>query len=447
MRLATGIVRCAFVLLAASTLALARGESMAPAAVPATEARPSPPTPVSWARPVDPTPLERTPARIARGKYLAEGVTQCFICHSERDASLPGAPPKAGMKAAGQVMIDKDDLRVVAPNLTPDLETGAGSWPDDALVRAIREGVGHDGRPLHSPMWWWAFRRLSDEDVRSIVVYLRTLPPVRHPLPATRMPDAERAKLIRKLRPLTEAVPQPDQSTPLARGRYLIGIADCGGCHTAWEAPRNAGLYAGGNQVGRGGFGAVYSANLTPDPTGMAYDEKTFVTFMRNGKFNTLSPIMPWVVFRNMSDSDLSDIRTALRRLWPFMHRVNNSEPPTKCPVCLQEHGGGASNVVVVPKAVPVSRVELATYVGTYRAREDGEKVQVKFAGDHLVVDAGPDSDVLVPQGKGRFFEIGGLAPLQFELDGQGKVVRMVQVEVDDYVFDRVPDAAPPASE
>jgi hypothetical protein len=232
-------------------------------------------------------------------------------------------------------------------------------------------------------------------------------------------------------------VPAPDQSTPLARGRYLIGIADCGGCHTAWEAPRNAGLYAGGNLIERG-QAKVFSANLTPDPTGLSYDEKTFVTLMRSGKFHTLSPLMPWVVFRNMDDSDLADVRTALRRLWPYLHRVNNSEPPTKCPVCLQEHGGGDSNKVVVPEAVPVPRAELAMYVGTYRAREDGELVQVKFAGDHLVVDAGPAPNRLVPLGQRRFFEIGGVAPLQFELDDRGEVARMVEVEVDDYIYDRV---------
>jgi mono/diheme cytochrome c family protein len=404
---------------------------------------PSPPVfvppPVAYARAINPAPLERTPARIARGKYLSEGVSQCFICHSERDWDKPGAPPKDGMKAAGQVMIDTADLRVVAPNLTPDIETGAGRWPDDALVRAIREGVGHDNRPLHMPMWWWAFRRLSDEDVRSIVVYLRTLPPVHNALPATRMSESELAETIKGLRPpLTEPVPQPPQDTALDRGRYLIGIADCAGCHTAWEAPRNAGLYAGGNQISRNGV-KVFSANLTPDPTGMAYDEKTFVTFMRNGKFNTMSPVMPWVVFRNMTDSDLSDIRTAMRRLWPVLHRVNNSEQPTKCPVCLQEHGGGDSNHVIVPEGVKLPLESLAKYVGTYRAREDGELVEVKFDGDGLAIAAGKDLDKLIPLPDGRFYEIGGLAPLRFDLDKDGKAVRLVEEEVDDYVFDRVP--------
>jgi hypothetical protein len=261
---------------------------------------------------------------------------------------------------------------------------------------------------------------------------------VHNPLPATKITDQERERLIKSLKPLTQPVPQPDLSTPLARGRYLIGVADCAGCHTAWEAPRNAGLYAGGNLIERGKYKA-FSANLTPDPTGMPYDEKTFVTFMRNGKFNTLSPMMPWFVFRNMSDSDLGDVRTAMRRLWPYVHRVNNSEAPTHCPVCLQEHGGGDSNPAPVPpKGVAMSREELAKYVGKYRARDDGQLVEVRFDGDHLVVGDDKEAHPLIPLGRARFFEVGGLAPVEFESDAQGHVTRMVEVEVDDYVLDRV---------
>ena len=72
------------------------------------------------ARALDPEPFERTDARIARGRYLAEGIGQCFICHSERDWDQPGAPPTAGRKGAGQVMRDDPDGRTVAPNITPD---------------------------------------------------------------------------------------------------------------------------------------------------------------------------------------------------------------------------------------------------------------------------------------------------------------------------------------
>ena len=391
----------------------------------------------AYARPLKLAPLARTPARLARGRYLAEGVTQCFMCHSERDWTLPGAPPKAGRKGAGVVISDSDDLRLVAPNLTPDKKTGAGNWPDDALVRAIREGVGHDGRPLHKQMWYGAFRSLSDEDVASIVVYLRTLPPVENALPPTRMSEARRQQLIEGLSPLTAPVPAPDQRTPLARGRYLARIADCAGCHTSWHSERNPGIYAGGNLIERGEH-KVFSANLTPDPTGMPYDEATFVQFIRNGKFGTLDPVMPWVVFRNMTDADLRDLRTALRRLWPVVHRVNNSETPTPCPVCLQTHGGGGSNTVTLPPAVATDRKEWPAFVGRYRALDDGQIVDIQQEGAALFWVTHKHKTAMIPLGPRRFFVPGGLTPVHFERDKQGRVVRMVEVDVEDYVYQRV---------
>ena len=77
--------------------------------------------------------------------------------------------------------------RVFATNLTPDPETGLGAIPDDAVARAIREGVSHDGRALFM-MPWRDFRHLSDEDVASVVVYLRTLAPVKKARDTTASP-------------------------------------------------------------------------------------------------------------------------------------------------------------------------------------------------------------------------------------------------------------------
>ena len=53
------------------------------------------------------------------------------------------------------------------------------SWSDDVLARAIREGIGHDGRALFPMMPYQLYRQMSDEDLASIIVYLRSLPPVR----------------------------------------------------------------------------------------------------------------------------------------------------------------------------------------------------------------------------------------------------------------------------
>src|SRR5262249_18608397 len=118
--------------------------------------------------------FEATPERLARGRYLAVGLAGCMECHSQHDWKAHGAPVLPGTEGAGQ-WIDTPDLpgRVVPPTLTADPKPGAGSWTDDQLARAIREGIGHDGRPLSPLMPYQPLRNMSDEDLASIVVYLR----------------------------------------------------------------------------------------------------------------------------------------------------------------------------------------------------------------------------------------------------------------------------------
>ncbi len=391
------------------------------------------------ARALDPEPFERTDARIARGRYLAEGIGQCFICHSERDWDQPGAPPTAGRKGAGQVMRDDPDGRTVAPNITPDRETGTGTWPDDALARAIREGVGHDGRALHPQMWYASFRRFADEDVASIVVYLRTLPPVRNPLPATRMDDARRREIAAGIEPLTQPVPMPDLASPLARGQYLVAVGDCSGCHTSWYSERMPGLYAGGNLIERGERKA-FGTNITPDPSGLAYGADAFIQVIRTGKSGTLSPLMPWIAFRELDDADLRAIHLALQRLAPVAHYMHNALPPTQCPVCLQAHGLGDRNHVHEPEAVAVPVAELASCVGRYRARQGGEVLEVRHVGGVLSFGDAERQTRLVPLGNDRYAAPGGLLPVRFERDPQGAVVRLVEQDVEDYIWDRVRD-------
>ena len=147
------------------------------------------------ARPLTDVKFESTPERIARGKYLTNGGSHCFLCHSVRDWSKPGAPPIESLKGAGAILENKKDFRIVAPNITPDEETGAGTWTDNMFARAIREGVGHDGRALYPLMLYQEFKHVPDEDIASIVVYLRTLPAVNNKLPKRKLP-LEMQKMI-----------------------------------------------------------------------------------------------------------------------------------------------------------------------------------------------------------------------------------------------------------
>src|SRR5579872_2050838 len=139
-------------------------------------------------------PVERTPERLARGRYLVEDVAICFHCHSERDwRTPPGGLPIAGKAAAGRVL--NPGFRLVYPNLTPDIETGAGKWSDQEIYRALTQGIGHDGRVLYTEMPYRQFSKLADEDLAAIIVYLRSLAPVRNELSKSEIPEGVKARL------------------------------------------------------------------------------------------------------------------------------------------------------------------------------------------------------------------------------------------------------------
>ena len=369
---------------------------------------------------------ERTPARLERGRYLTEGVLQCFLCHSDRDWTQPGAPPIAAKKGAGHVWEGRPWL--VSPNLTPDKETGAGTWTDDMFARAIREGIGHDGRVLHPQMWYGAFRSLSDDDLASVIVYLRSLPPVRNALPVTTLPAGRPP--LEAPRPLDAAVPSPELSTPAARGAYLARVADCQGCHTAWEAPLDPGLFGGGNRIELFGRPAVFSANLTAAPSGIGafYDERLFREVLRSGRLKgrDISPVMPWIVFAAMTDQDLDAIFAFLRSQHPVNHAVSNTDDPTPCPVCGQAHGLGDRNRPKIHDAVAMDPRGLPEYTGRYRFADgvadvtsDGKGLRIRFGDD-------PASIALAQLPNGEFTAAEIPDFLTFRRDVHGRIDALV---------------------
>lgn len=293
--------------------------------------------------------FQTTPERLARGRYLANDVAGCIDCHSEHDWKAPGAPAIDGKLGAGQLFPGLFPGTVVAPNITPDVVTGAGGWSDDQLARAIREGIGHDGRTLFPLMPYQNFRALSDEDLASIVVYIRSLPAVRNSLPETKIAFPVKYLIRTAPQAVTAPVPQPDLSTPQKRGEYLVQIADCDGCHTPQSKgqPNQALAFAGGFEFSGTPLKEVASANITPDVSGISYyDENLFLEAMHTGrvKARQLSALMPWIDYGQMTDKDLKGAFAYLRTLKPVRHRVDNSLPPTYCKLCRGRHGGGDQN-------------------------------------------------------------------------------------------------------
>lgn len=295
--------------------------------------------------------IERTPARIARGRYLVENLAHCFRCHSENDFQRLNGQAPAEKKGGGQVVPANEfseplPSRMVCPNISPDRETGAGTWSDEDFVRAIRQGIGHDGRKLHSLMPYWTLRVLTDDDLAAVIAYVRSIPAVRHSLPKRSLTTEPVLLEIPRLR--TPDAPA-NSSAQVRQGEYLAHIGNCAGCHDGVTPERNPvpGLEFGGGRVLRGRWGVVTSQNITPDASGIGYyDEQKFIEVMRTGHVGArkLNPIMPWADFRNLTDSDLKALFAYLRTVPAVQHRVDNTEPPTYCPKCKNFHGFGDRN-------------------------------------------------------------------------------------------------------
>ncbi|MBA3915561.1 MAG: cytochrome c, partial [Acidobacteriales bacterium] len=208
------------------------------------------------------------------------------------------------------------------------------------------EGIGHDGRTLFPMMPYENFKVLSDEDLSSVIVYIRSLRPVHNVLPPRQIPFP--------LSRLINSAPEPvmgsvsaDLNDRVSRGRYLAKLASCGTCHTPADKmgrPLPGMELAGGVNVD--GFPTA-SANITPDASGIGYyDEALFISTMRTGHVGAraLNFPMPWWNFRNMTDEDLKSLFAYLRTVKPVHHRVDNSELATACKLCNGRHGFGNEN-------------------------------------------------------------------------------------------------------
>lgn len=259
-------------------------------------------------------------ALLARGDYLVNGVVACGNCHSSRTAE---GELIEGMEMAGNFVIEEPAFRAYAPNITPAVRTGIGSWSDEEIIRAIREGVRPDGRILGPPMAFQSYRRISDNDIRAIVAYLKNVPAVENEVPRTEF----RVPLPPNWGPPLGVVPDVPRDDKLAYGEYLVGpLGHCTECHTPlvkgqFDFSRTG---AGGNlfenPVGYD-FVAV-SSNITQHPTlgiGEWSDEeiKRAISkgISRNGR--ELLPFMAFSSYATITDEDLNAMVAYLRTLPP----------------------------------------------------------------------------------------------------------------------------------
>jgi mono/diheme cytochrome c family protein len=191
---------------------------------------------------------------------------------------------------------------------------------------------------------------MDDADVEAIVVYLRTLTPVRGQVPKRNLPFPLEYIVNTMPRPITSPQPSHPSSTPVERGKYLATLATCVGCHS----PSDQGQILPGLEYGGGGeFQAtdpprtIHAPNITPDPSGIAhYDEGLFKEVIRTGMIRgrLLNHTMPFEFFKTMTDQDLSDLFAYLQSLPPVKHRVSNTDPAAPCEICGKTHGLGELN-------------------------------------------------------------------------------------------------------
>lgn len=122
-----------------------------------------------------------------RGEYLANGPADCFFCHSPRDPMQGFALAGDAFSGANEADPDAFDpaFEVMAPNLTPDPETGvlANFADEQQFVDRVKK-VGATNRGTQMP--WDNFKQMTDEDLKSIFRYLKSLPPVKHATGPTR---------------------------------------------------------------------------------------------------------------------------------------------------------------------------------------------------------------------------------------------------------------------
>jgi cytochrome c553 len=254
----------------------------------------------------DPSPpIPDDAASIERGKHLTRAITKCVACH--------------GDDLGGDVMFDNVLLgRIASVNLTRGNGGRGNSLTDAQIVRAIRHGVGGDGRSLFIMPSGAMYQHLSDDDVAAIAAYVRSVPPVDRITPVSRLGPLGRVLVAAgKLDGMYEASvidhtakrrAAPAIGPTVEYGAYLVTVGGCRTCH---------GPTLSGGEIQNGPDSPVPAANITPDGL-KAYDEAAFFRALREGKRpggTTINPVMPWKLTREMNDVEI-------RAVWNYLQTV-----------------------------------------------------------------------------------------------------------------------------
>jgi len=281
--------------------------------------------------------IERTAARVERGKYLANHVTVCMDCHSTRDWSLYAGPLSGGLGAGGEAFTQEMGFpgKFFAPNITPYT---LASWTDGEIFRAVTTGVNKSGKALFPVMGYHRFGQLDKEDIYSVIAYIRELPAVKKDIPESE-PDFPVNFLINTMPQEASFTSIPSEADQVAYGKYLITATGCVDCHSKTEKGSVVpGTEFGGGMEFASPNGVVRSPNITlHKQTGIgnwtkdafvarfkAYVDSNYVSpKVATGDLNTP---MPWTMYAGMKEQDIEAIFAYLSTVKPIDHQVVRME-------------------------------------------------------------------------------------------------------------------------
>lgn len=273
----------------------------------------------TWDRTVDaPYPqlhADVSPEGVTRGSAIFNAV--CAGCHV-----APGAD-----RARGTQLTEAPEFlgKFYAPNLTSDPNAGIGALKDEEIARVIRFGINRHGK--HTPMPSFS---MSDADVAAVIGFMRSDDPLFRADPTVQPPSSLSAagKTIIVLSGATktpdlpaQGVTAPKKQATAEYGKYLAqSVYGCADCHTpgfAADKVKGPDAFTGGAEFRTPDGKPLYSANLTPDETGIAhYDREAFRRAVREGQRpdgSSLSAPMPQ--FKGVDNTELDAVYMYLQTI------------------------------------------------------------------------------------------------------------------------------------
>jgi mono/diheme cytochrome c family protein len=275
---------------------------------------------------------------VKRGEYLARAA-DCLVCHT-----APG-----GRDYAGGFAFQLPFGTLYSTNITPDKETGIGTYSDQEFLAALRQGVRRDGARLYPAMPYASYTYMTDADALAIKAYLFSLPPVRSTPPANTLvfPFDQRWGMIfwsAVFNPDTRFQPNTARTPEWNRGAYLAeALLHCGECHT----PRNLAFALDNRDKFAGAVAAGWRAyNINSDKsTGIGnWRDEELIAYLSTGHApgrGTAAGPMGEAVDHSLSRLASDDIRAIVAYLRTVPPTPSTGRPATLAPPAPASHKAG----------------------------------------------------------------------------------------------------------